>query len=262
MKVQENVTILANQQLQGDYYLLQLQTNNIAGLTKPGQFLQLQIANLEHRILRRPFSIYDVNTKTGALSIVYKIVGEGTAKLATLPTNTILNAIGSLGNGFTIPNSNTQAIVVAGGYGCAATYLLAKLAPKPPVILIGGKNKQDLLLLEQYKNLGCRVEVSTDDGSAGYHGLVTALLQKELDETKGKIIAYACGPNPMLKAVGNMMINAKQNAQLSLDEAMCCGVGACFGCVIKKKADNKDGWEYVRSCKDGPVFDAKEIYWD
>lgn len=249
--------ILSNRQLQGDYFQLDMCAPEIAQEALPGQFVHVQIPDLEHRVLRRPFSIYDTDPATGRLSLVYKTVGEGTRKLCTNPSDGTLNVIGPNGKGFTSPADGQKAILVAGGFGCAATFLLAKLAPVKPIVLIGGRSKIDILLQKEYTALGCDLRISTDDGSLGHHGLVTNLLHEALAEFPNATIA-ACGPNPMLKAVAAIA----PTAEISLDQPMCCGVGACFACVVKLKADTPDGWRYARSCMEGPVFNATQVWWD
>lgn len=262
MKIQQDAEILRNKRIQGDYFQIDFDASEIVPHVHPGQFTHVQFPEFGHRVLRRPFSIYTVEENTGILSIVYKVVGEGTAHLSNLPAGKIANLLGPLGRGFSIPSADSAPIIVAGGYGCAATYLLAKRSPAPCKVLIGGRSEADLLLVEEFKALGCDVRLSTDDGSAGTKGLVTVLLEEALGEISAEPAVFACGPNPMLKAVGQMMLERGKDAEISLDHAMCCGVGACFACVVKIKADNPDGWEYTRTCKDGPVFKASDAYWD
>jgi len=260
-RIQEDAAILGNRRLQGDYFQVDMQTAGIAAATQPGQFVHVQLPRFEHRVLRRPFSIYDVDPANGRLSVIYKIVGEGTAHLAELPAGTVLNLLGPLGVGFSAPPVDTRPVVVAGGYGCAATYLFAKRSPVPPLVLIGGRSAGDVLLEAEFAALGCEVRVSTNDGSRGHRGLVTELLETALDETALPFVA-SCGPNPMLYAVARILARRGLDGEVSLDHAMCCGVGACFACVVKLKADNPDGWEYVRTCLHGPVFKASSVHWE
>jgi dihydroorotate dehydrogenase electron transfer subunit len=163
--------------------------------------------------------------------------------------------------GYSSAPADSQPIVVAGGYGCAATYLFAKRSATPPLVLIGGRSAGDILLQQEFADLGCEVRVSTNDGSQGYHGLVTALLEQALDESQAPFVV-SCGPNPMLYAVARILAERGLDGEVSLDHAMCCGVGACFACVVKMKADNADGWEYVRTCLHGPVFRASTVHWE
>ncbi len=231
----------------------------IAELARPGQFVHVQIKNMGERLFRRPFSIFDVSDD-GVLSIIYKVVGYGTCVLSGLKNGEICDILGPLGNSYSIPEIGETPIITAGGYGAASTYLLAKNSQTKGKVLLGAKNKDELILCDEYKRLGFDVEIATDDGSCGYSGLVTDLLAYFLKEAGIKI--YGCGPNSMMYAITKMLKGTSKIAELSLDENMCCGVGACFGCVIKVVAKNEKGWEYKRSCNEGPVFKSNEIYLD
>ncbi|MFA6930269.1 MAG: dihydroorotate dehydrogenase electron transfer subunit [Lentisphaeria bacterium] len=258
---QSDALIVSNQQIQGDYYKMQLEAPQIAAAAHPGQFIHVQIPDMEHRILRRPFSISDADAVKGILTIVYKVVGVGTEQLKKSPVGSMVNILGPRGNGFSPLPAERRAILVGGGYGCAAIYLLAHQAVPPPLILLGGRSQQDIIMVPEFTALGCDVRLSTDDGSLGEKGRVTLLLEKALTEFPAAWVA-ACGPIPMLKAVSLLSADRGLVAEVSLDSVMCCGMGACFACVVKKKADNEQGWIYVRACQDGPVFKSSEVYWD
>ncbi len=251
-KFQREAALLRNDCIKGDYFRATFQVEDIPGECRPGQFIHLRIPGLEHRILRRPFSVF--NVEEDCISIIYKVVGEGTARLSTLAPGCAMNILGPLGRPFAIPSG--EFIIVAGGYGCAATYLLARRSPEKPLVLIGGRSSGDILLKEEYQHLGCKVLVSTDDGAEGFKGRVTGLL--ETVARPGSRIA-ACGPLPMLKALQSAMEAGSMEGELSLDHAMCCGVGACFACVTKLKDGGPQGWRYARICKEGPVFNAGDI---
>lgn len=258
---QQQAPILSNHRLQGEYHRLVAQADRIAAATQPGQFVHLQLPDFAHRVLRRPFSICDVDPDAGTLTIVYKTVGEGTQRLSTLQPGTPLDLMGPLGHGYTLPSAGIHPIVVAGGYGCAATYLFARRAQAPCTVLLGGRSAADILLEREFRDLGCDVRIATDKGDAGHHGLVTDLLGPALSESP-RTAVVACGPNPMLHAVSRIVLARGLDAEVSLDHVMCCGVGACFACVVKLKAPTPDGWEYVRTCKAGPVFLASQVHWD
>lgn len=262
MKTQQDARILDNRRIQGDYFQVALDVPAMASHVQPGQFVHVRLPALRHRVLRRPFSVYDVDVATGQLRIVYKVVGEGTAHLATLGAGAVLNVMGPMGCGFTLPLPGERPVIVAGGYGAAATYLLAKRSPVPCLCLVGGRTAGDLLLLDEFRAVGATVRVATDDGSCGHHGVITEVLPTAIAEAAPRPLVYACGPNPMLAAVGRVVAGLGLDAEISLDHVMCCGVGACFACVVKMKADNADGWEYVRTCRNGPVFKASAIWWD
>jgi dihydroorotate dehydrogenase electron transfer subunit len=230
----------------------------------------VQIPQLNQRILRRPFSIYNTNPESGTVSVVYKRVGEGTSQLSQVPVGTEFSVMGPLGIGFSNPGEKFP-IIVAGGYGCAATYMQAKLSVRKGICIVGGRSAEDLLLLDEFASLGYDVRVSTNDGSRGTKGFVTTVLQEVLEEAKAgncsfsldDVEIYSCGPNAMLKAVGDLAEEYGIDAEISVDEHMCCGVGACFTCVCKEKTDNNaDGWRYSRTCNEGPVYRASKIFWD
>lgn len=258
---QISAPILHNQQLHGDYYQLDITAPAIARAAQPGQFIHVQLPAMPDHVLRRPFSIYDVNPTDGRLSIIYKVVGKGTEHISVLKPGTKLDILGPLGRGFSPLPGDIPSVIAAGGYGCAATFLLAKRARVLPTVLLGGRSAGDILLQDAYESLGCQVLVATDDGSAGTKCLVTELLERVLYEAPNSWIA-ACGPTPMLKAVGMIAESRKLNAEISLDRVMCCGMGACFACVIKRKANTPEKWAYARACSDGPVFKANDIWWD
>ncbi len=255
--ITEKAKIISNINIKGDYYQVDFYSPKIASLAKGGQFAHVRINNMEAHIFRRPFSIYDT-TGQGTLSIVYKIVGFGTKVLASLLPGTYCDILGPSGNSYSAVGKDTFPIIVAGGYGSAATYMLAKESQKKGKLLIGARTKDDLILADKYQEIGFDVEMATEDGSAGTKGLVTSLLEPYLDGKRNMI--YACGPNGMMYAVVKMAMESKTECEVSVDHPMCCGVGACFACVVKVYNKQRDGWVYSRSCKEGPVFNAKDIY--
>lgn len=258
----EDAPIVNNYRLQGEYYRVDFAAPQILTQVRPGQFVHVRIPLFHHRVLRRPFSVFSIDIEAGLLSVIYKVVGEGTWHLSGLEPGVRASLLGPLGNGYTIPPGNALPVIVAGGYGSAATYLLARESPVKPVCLLGGRTASDLLLVDAFKELGASVRVATDDGSRGHRGFVTDLLAEFLEQEPGNPWVYACGPNPMLKSVGEIALLHGLDAEISLDHAMCCGVGACFACVVKMKSANPPGWEYVRTCKAGPVFKASQTVWE
>lgn len=259
--LQTAAKIISNDILRGEYRRARFDAPAACALTGPGQFAHLKIARLRDRVLRRPFSICDVDDH-GAMTIVYKVVGEGTAALAGLEPGVECDMLAPLGKGFSIPAADDFPIVVAGGYGSAATLLLAKRSPAAGVLLLGARSQSDLILTAEFADAGYRVETATEDGSAGVKGLVTGLIPEAVNRAGGgRPRIFACGPHGMLMAVGKMALEMGIDAELSLDHLMCCGVGACFACVVKVKADNADGWRYARTCKEGPVFNADDVWY-
>ena len=257
--IQDKATVLRHDNFQGEYRILHLATKDIGPLVKPGQFVHLQIPGLKDRILRRPFSIYKADN--ASISILYKPVGRGTESMIELSENDHVDLIGPLGNGYPEANQNTLPILVAGGYGNAALYLKARSLKRKGIAFFGGRTAEDILCVDEFEALGWDVRPTTNDGSLGIKGLVTDAIDPWLDEPRElEPELFVCGPTPMLRAMGDRAIERNFKAWLSLDENMACAVGACLTCVIKQKTD--DGWKWARCCKDGPVFESREVLWN
>ena len=254
-----NGEIISNDRLKGDYFVVKFHTPEIAAKAVAGQFVHVQITQGRDYILRRPFSIHRVDGDT--LTVVYKVVGKGTEILAARRPGDVCDLLGPLGRGFSVPSDDVFPVLVAGGYGAAATYLLTRQAEKRGCFLLGARSEADILLVDSYKEAGYDVRLATNDGSIGHKGFVTELIDGVLkDYPNEKFFFYGCGPHPMLMALAKLLNQKELDGQLSIDHLMCCGVGACFACVVKMKADNADGWEYKRACHDGPVFDLNDVY--
>ena len=211
---------------------------------RPGQFVNVK---LESFFLRRPISICDV--KDDALTLIYKAVGEGTKKMSELKEG-ILDLLVGLGNGYDLSKSGERPLLIGGGVGVPPLYYLAKRLReegKEVSVILGFNKKEEIFMEKEFEDLGCNVIVTTADGSYGTKGFVSDVM----DETEYSYF-YTCGPLPMLKAVNN---KAKSEGQFSFEERMGCGFGACMGCSIKVKNG------YKRVCKEGPVFERKEILW-
>jgi dihydroorotate dehydrogenase electron transfer subunit len=257
--VEQTVQIVSNERDTDAYFRLVLRAPGIAPLVQPGQFAHLRISPLRDALLRRPFSIFQVQGDT--FSILYKTVGKGTETLARMRPGEELSAIGPLGHGFTVPSPGAEfPLLVAGGYGMAAMYLLAQRSPQKGIVFVGGRRRIDILCEPEFRALGWDVRVTTEDASYGEQGMVTKPLQAELGRRASGRKLFACGPTPMLKAVGRLAAEFDVPAELSMDEHMCCGVGVCLTCVIPVKVG--DGWEYQRTCTEGPVFDASQVAWE
>jgi len=284
---QEKTTVLEHRIFQGEYRLLKLSAPTIGPFVQPGQFVHLLVPRLKEAVLRRPFSVFKADDE--GLSILYATVGAGTDSMRSVQPGESIDLIGPLGTGFpTLGKDKTLPVLVAGGYGNAALYLQAKNLPVKGIAFFGGRSAKDILCVDEFKALGWDVRVTTDDGSLGMKGLVTAALdpwlEEQMSEDRGQgsgvsdqrnefktvgdfkggglasLELFACGPNAMLKAVGDRALKKGITAWLSMDRNMACGVGACLTCVIKRKTAT--GWEWARCCKDGPVFNAEEILWE
>jgi dihydroorotate dehydrogenase electron transfer subunit len=257
--VEQTVQIISNERDTDLYFRLVVRAPEIAPLVQPGQFAHVRILPVREALLRRPFSIFQVSG--GTLSILYKIIGRGTEVLARMNAGEELSLIGPLGHGFTVPRlAGETPVLVAGGYGMAALYLLAQRSPQKGVVFVGGRRRADILCEEEFRALGWEVRATTEDGSHGEKGLVTQALLTELKRRAPGRKLFACGPTPMLKAVSQLAARFNLPAELSLDEHMGCGVGVCLTCVVPIKAGKS--WEYQRACTEGPVFDSQQIAWD
>jgi dihydroorotate dehydrogenase electron transfer subunit len=257
--VEQTVQIVSNERDTDLYFRLIVLAPQIAPLVQAGQFAHVRILPLKEALLRRPFSIFQVSGDT--LSILYKTIGRGTEALSRMRPGEELSMIGPLGHGFTVPPlAGETPLLVAGGYGMAALYLLAQRSPQKGIVFVGGRRRVDILCEEEFRALGWEVRVTTEDGSYGDKGLVTQALLTELQRrTPGRKL-FACGPTPMLKAVGRLADEFSLPAELSLDEHMGCGIGVCLTCVVPIKAG--DSWEYQRTCTEGPVFDSRQVAWE
>jgi dihydroorotate dehydrogenase electron transfer subunit len=256
---EQTVQIVSNERDTDLYFRLVAHAAQIAPLVQPGQFAHIRVLPMNDALLRRPFSIFQVEGDT--FSIFYKIVGKGTEVLSQMRPGQELGAIGPLGHGFSVPRPGGETpLLVAGGYGMAAMYLLAQRSPQKGIAFVGGRRRLDILCEKEFRALGWDVRPTTEDGSHGEKGLVTKPLLDELRRGASGRKLFACGPTPMLKAVGKIAEEFNVPAELSMDEHMCCGVGVCLTCVIPVKAG--DGWEYQRTCTEGPVFDSRDIAWE
>ena len=254
--------VLSNEVLQDSYHKIEFYVPEICKKTKPGQFVHIQIPNLKERILRRPFSICNV-TEQGVLTVAYKVVGIGTQALADVQPGAVADVMGPFGVPFSIPADDEFPVIIGGGYGSAATYLLAQSAAQKGVLILGARSKDDLILVDKFEELGFEVLTTTNDGSHGHKGLVTDLIPHVIEKHGDKKLRfYGCGPKGMLMAMGKILNEDNHKTELSLDQMMCCGIGACFACVIKVVDDNEDGWRYARTCNEGPVFDSNNVYYE
>ena len=255
----EQATILSHTASGPHYRVMELHAPRIAAEARPGQFVHVQIPNLQGSLLRRPFSLYAAKGET--LRILYKVVGTGTLALTALRRDHTLSLLGPLGNGFPLDRPAAVPALVAGGYGVAPLFFLAGRLPSPGVVFIGGASAEHILNAEEFRTLGWDVRVATDDGSAGLRGLVTAAIDAWTAERKGGsgVEFYACGPDGMLKAVAQRAASLGVKAWLSMDRHMGCGAGVCLACVQRIRRGGSDQW--LRVCKEGPVFEAGEIVW-
>jgi dihydroorotate dehydrogenase electron transfer subunit len=229
---------------------------------RSGEFVNIQIPNLDNILWRRPFSVHRINPKEETFDILFSIVGRGTQALSELKAGNQIDILGPLGNHFEIPDNAEQIIIVAGGLGIAPFMLfLQKLGKRPSRLLFYGvASKNQFCLLDEFKEFQPDLYLCTDDGSQGHKGYVTDALEKYLNIHSGKNrYLYACGPTPMLKTLQTICIKHRINAWVSVENVMACGFGACMGCPVPLKNPVSENKKYVLACKDGPVFSLNEI---
>ena len=237
--------IVSNEALTDSVYKMVL-SGDTSAITAAGQFVNIQLSG---KFLRRPISVCDYNDET--LTIVYKVVGKGTEQMSAMAPGEVLDILTGLGNGYDLTLSGNKPVLLGGGVGVPPMYNLAKklLAQgKDVTVILGFNTKSELFYEEEFKALGCNVIVATADGSHGVKGFATTPLA-ELDYT----YFYTCGPEPMLKAVYKA---TNTSGQMSFEERMGCGFGACMGCSCKTLTG------YKRICKEGPVMKKEEILWE
>ncbi len=265
--VQMDAKILENREIAHQRYKMVLSAPQIGRQARPGQFIHIRVCKSFPPLLRRPFSVHRVDGEK--IELLYKVVGKGTEILSGKKRGEYLDILGPLGKGYRLPTATSNIsdiILVAGGTGVASLLFLAESISAgntklPILVLIGAKNREELLSEGDFRRLGCRVELATEDGTRGYKGLVSELLEKclPLSGDSPKPIVFACGPSEMLKRIGKISRKHRFPCQVSLEEHLTCGVGACLGCVVKVKGST---YTYKRVCKDGPVFDAGELIWE
>lgn len=249
--IEKNGVVKSVEEIQKGIFLLKVESTQIASKAKPGQFCNVKVSNSLTPLLRRPFSICDV--EGDVLSFQFSLVGEGTRILAQKKQGDILNIVGPLGVGFNYSGEYDDVIIIAGGIGAAPFPFLIKEIPNSKNIIsfCGGRTKNDII---KYKLEN--IITSTDDGSEGFHGNIVQLLEKEIhkyDKLRTKI--FACGPNPMLKALSEFTIKNGYECQVSTESVMACGFGICQGCNLE--GVNLD--RFLLVCKDGPVFNAEDV---
>jgi dihydroorotate dehydrogenase electron transfer subunit len=296
--------VLSNQQIRRCYYRLNLQFDaqgsRLFEHVRPGQFLELDLSRLglpenedipdhlkqisgKNILLRRPFSFSDVVVspeKTGRyvkVEILYCVLGPATVRMTRLKSKDRLNVLGPLGNGFTVPEGLSNAILIAGGMGSPpllhlAGYLRRHNPNAQIVSFVGARTCEDLpftvrignlkgLALEEFELIRVPSQIATDDGSAGFHGFVTDCARRWMQKNSpdpASTIVYACGPEPMLASTARLAKDFSLPCQVSMERMMACGIGLCQSCAVEVKKNLSDT-EYHLCCKDGPVFDAEKV---
>ncbi len=262
--------ILKNEEIAQDCFLMRVALHVSFPDPAAGQFVMVRVSGIAEPLLARPFSVYSFERQNNscALDILYRVLGRGTQVMAGLLNGTQVEILGPLGQGFEIKQNKKNIILVGGGMGVAPlTYLALHLnnymcsSFSTMYFYLGAQNDEALIGVDELKKLSCTAITCTDDGSRGEKGLVTQILLKDLKKfSPEETMIYACGPKPMLKALAKILRKTKYSCQVSLEEKMACGVGACLGCAVPVKSRNSKP-AYKRVCADGPVFDINEIVW-
>ncbi len=270
MPIDVDARILTNTRLARDYNVIALDAPAIAAAAQPGQFVMVKPAPGTDPLLRRPFSIFEIlrdrdGTPTG-ISILNRKIGVGTTWLYEAGPERRLPCLGPLGRPFSAVDPPAAAFMVAGGVGLAPFLTLAAALRTRRVettLFYGGRRQQDLFFLERFEQLGARLVLATEDGSRGHHGLISEPFGRALAShpAAASLAIYACGPTGMMRAVADLATREGRRAEVSLEQVMGCGLGGCYSCVVKvRRGDGPP--HYVRSCLEGPIFDAKEIVWE
>jgi len=269
MPVDVLAEILSNTRLAPDYNVITFRAPQIAEVAAPGQFVMVRCTQGLDPMLRRPFSIFEHVRDDGGrivgLSILNKRVGAGTSRLYDVAPGERLSVLGPLGRPFVPVAPPDEAWMVAGGVGLAPFSTLAEaLAERgtSATLFYGGRSAHDIYYEDFFTRLGTRLVITTEDGSRGEKGRVTAPLERELATRRASasLTIYACGPTPMMRAVAHVGAQAGRRVLVSLEPVMGCGMGGCYSCVVPVKQGA--GQHLVRSCIEGPVFDAHALVWD
>jgi len=265
--------IVFNQEVGPACYRMVLSAPSDNFIIKPGQFIMLRLGISYDPLLRRPFAAYQFKTSEGTfLEIIYQAVGYGTHIMSHMLPGTELTLLGPLGKGFEFSDTLSTTLIVAGGMGIVPLrgliYCLGESGIKNIQIFVGAKSTSQLLFLTEFQRMDIPVHCATEDGSSGYHGLVTELFHRFLDNHAFKAdndtMCFACGPRLMLAKTARLSFNYHLPCQVSLESRMACGLGVCLGCAVELKQQthhDRDQKKYGRVCLEGPVFDAREIEW-
>ncbi|MDI6777132.1 MAG: dihydroorotate dehydrogenase electron transfer subunit [Syntrophales bacterium] len=262
--------IVLNRELVPRHFLMRVKLPASLAIPLPGQFVMVRIRGRIEPLLGRPLSIYAFERDKTALVIelLYRTMGKGTFALSRLKPGEDLEILGPLGHGFDIFPEIKKIVLLAGGIGVVPLSFLASHYRKLPtndhriIAYLGAKSADHIVGMDRLKETCTEIKISTDDGSSGYRGFVTELLAEDIESyLHGDSVIYACGPRAMMKRLAELLKDQDISCQVSVEERMACGVGACLGCAIHVKAGG-DKTQYRCACQDGPVFDIRDIVWN
>ncbi len=264
-------TIAFNRAISAAYRHLGVTAPGFPGTFDPGQFVMVRLPFGADPLLPRAFSLYRIapspDRAAPTVEILYKVVGKATLGLSRMEPGHELELLGPLGNRFVLPEDTRTAILVAGGIGVPPIAALARHIRTPQsairtcVVFLGGKSSEDILCVQDFETAGWGVRVTTEDGSMGTRGLLTDILAPSLRTSdRGPRTIFTCGPPGMLAAVARLAETHGVPCQTSVEANMACGFGACMGCAVEMRSDGSDR-RYQLVCKDGPVFDSRDLLW-
>lgn len=285
--IQTLAKIISNDQIAEGHWRMAFIAPQIASEIEPGQFVHIKLSQNNYPLLRRPFSVVrrlELSSGEIGVEVIYRVVGRGTNFMTTLKPGDNLDVIGPLGHGFKIQTDKRAHLLLGGGVGAAGLFMLGQELSKGVVgaglelnILLGATTKKSLVLEREYQALNGKIMVSTDDGSYGYRGYVSDMLKEALEtkQLSSNCAIYACGPEPMYKALSSICQKYGISAQVSMEKHMLCGIGVCLACIcevdrigVSRHRDiettrmqfTEDGTAgYALVCKDGPVFNIDEV---
>lgn len=253
MLKQNKYEIIKKSEIADGIFDFTIKCEDVASIAEPGQFVHISVPGY---FLRRPISICEIDKDRGTIRIVVQVRGKGTEAMSKLEEGEKMDLLGPLGNGFTINDSKDPVVLIGGGIGTPPMLALADIYKETAAVITGFRTKALSILSDDFINTGARLTECTDDGTLGRKGFVTDALLEEIKNNKPKKV-YACGPMIMLKSISEICEKNDIDCEISLEERMACGVGACLGCAVKLCRDGNEFYGHV--CKDGPVFSSKEV---
>lgn len=251
----ENCTIVQNRAIAQNIYDMTVESTEITKDVRPGQFIHINCGG--RTLLKRPISVCDVNGSE--LRLIYEVKGEGTKNLSQLQEGEPIELLGPLGNGFFQEQESQKPVLVGGGIGVFPLLYLAKQLKQKPNSIMGFRNRSLITLETEMKEVSEKLFITTDDGSYGRKGFVSDVLLDLIEKNQADMV-YACGPKPMLKVLQKLCSQRDIPLQVSMEERMGCGIGACLTCPCKVKENNEVNYKSV--CKCGPVFWGSEVIFD
>jgi len=261
MPVQLKAKLVKKEQLKPDIYKFSVEAKEVTDLARPGQFIEIRITDQVEPFLRRPISIHNVDKENGILEFIFQVKGNGTEILAKREEGQEVDIIGPLGYGTFKIDEYKNISIIGGGIGTFPLYELAKTAKeqgKNVNIYLGFRDKDFVVLENEFKEVCNKLVLATDNGTYGQNGYAINFLKEDCEIQKPDCI-YSCGPIPMLRAVKQFAEENNIPCQVSLEEKMGCGIGVCVGCAVKTAESPKEAPEYYGVCKQGPVFDANTV---